>query len=86
MAYSNADDVTRYSALRYSLLKVIIKNYNIIVNGKNAFDQPFDSDAKRYERIRNLTTGQGEGYITRCLLDYDYIKNHFRQIAVDLSG
>ena len=34
---------------------------------------------------RKLTTRQGEDYITGCLLDYDYIKNHYRLIAVDLS-
>ena len=44
-----------------------------------------DSDTKRYEEIRILTTGQGEDYTTGCLLDYDYIKNHYRLIAVDLS-
>ena len=32
-----------------------------------------------------LTAGQGEHYIAGCLLDYDYIKNHYRNIAVDLS-
>ena len=36
-------------------------------------------------RIRKLTTDQGEGYTIECLLDYDYIKNYYRLIAVDLS-
>ena len=40
---------------------------------------------KRYEEIRKLTTEQGEYYTTRCLLDFDYIKNYYRLIAVDLS-
>ena len=35
--------------------------------------------------IRKLTTGQGGGYTTGCLLDYEYIKNHYKLIAVDLS-
>ena len=35
--------------------------------------------------IRKLTTGQGEDYTAGCLLDYDYIKNRCRLIAVDLS-
>ena len=39
---------------------------------------------KRYEEIRKLTTGQGGDYNTGCLLDYEYIKNHHRLIAVDL--
>ena len=40
---------------------------------------------KRYEEIRKLKTGQGEDHTTGCLLDYDYLKNHQRLIAVYLS-
>ena len=67
------------------MLKGIIKNYNAIINGKNFCDWAIDSDIKRYEEIRKLITGQVEDYTTGCLLDYDYIKNHYRLIAVDLS-
>ena len=67
------------------LPKCIIKDYNVIINGKNFYDQAFDSDIKRYNEIRKLTTEQGEDYTTECLLDYDYIKNHYRLIPVDLS-
>ena len=52
---------------------------------KKFYDQAIDSDIKWYKEIRKLTTGQGEDYTTGCLLDYDYIKNHYRLIAVDLS-
>ena len=65
--------------------KVIIKNYNVIANRKNFFDQPIDSDIKRYEGIRKLITAHDKDYTTGCLLDYDYIKSHYRLIAVDLS-
>ena len=86
LVYSNAEDNTkRYKAQRYNLPKAIMKNYNVIINGKNFYDQPVDSDVKRYEEIRKLTTGQGEDYATGCLLDYDCIKNHHRVMAVDLS-
>ena len=44
-----------------------MKNYNVI---KNFYDQPSDSDMKRYEDIRKLTIGQGDDYTTGCLLDY----------------
>ena len=57
----------------------------MIFNGKNFYDQPIDSDIKRYGEIKKLTTGQGEDYTTGYLLDYDYIKNHYRLIAVYLS-
>ena len=38
---------------------------------KNFYDQPSDSDMKRYEDIRKLTIGQGDDYTTGCLLDYE---------------
>ena len=63
-----------------------MKNYNVITDGKNLYDQQPDSDIKRYEKMRKLTTGQGEDCTTGCLLNYEYIKNHYRLIAVDLSG
>ena len=46
----------------------------MIINGKNFFDQAIDSDIKRYEEIRKLTTGQGEDYTIGCSLDWDYMK------------
>ena len=66
--------------------KGIIKNDNVIINWKNFYDQPIDSNIKSYEEIRKLTTGQGEDCTTGYLLDYEYIKNHYRLIAVDLSS
>ena len=37
------------------------------------------------KKNRKLTIAQGEDYTTGCLLDYEYIKNHYRLIAVDLN-
>ena len=56
-----------------------------MINGKNVFDQPINSDLKRYENIRRITTGQGDDYTTGCLLDYSYFKDHYKMIAIDLS-
>ena len=86
LVYANQDDASkRFKTRRYYLPKGIIKNYNVIINGKNFYDQSIDSDIKRYEEIKKLTTGQGEDYTAGCLLDYNFIKNHYRLIAVDLS-
>ena len=86
LVYKNQDDnAKRFETRRYYLPKGIIDNYNIVINGKIFYDQPIDSDIKRYEEISKLTTGRGEDYTTACLLDYDYIKNHYRLIAVDLN-
>ena len=86
LAYTNqGDSAKRFKTRRYYLPNSILKNYNVITNGKIFYDQPIDSDIKQYEETRKLTTGHGEYYTTGCLLDYDYIKNHYRLIAVDLS-
>ena len=37
------------------------------------------------EKIRKITTGQGDYYTSGCLLDYIYFKNYYKTIAVDLS-
>ena len=75
----------RFKARRYYLPKGIIDNYNVIIDRKNFYDQAIDSDIKWCEEIKKLTTGQSEDYTTECLLDYDYIKNNYKLIAVDLS-
>ena len=36
-----------------------MKNYNVTINGKSFYEQPIDSDIKRYE-VRKLTTRQGK--------------------------
>ena len=40
---------------------------------------------KTMEKIRKLTTGKREDYTTGCLLEYEYIKHHYKLIAVNLS-
>ena len=84
LVYSNKDDnAKRSKTRRYYLPKVIIKNYNVIINRKTFNDQVYDSNIKRHKEIRKLTNGQGE-YTTGCLLGYDYVKNYYRLIAVAL--
>ena len=87
LVYSNQDNNSKsFKTGRQYLPKGIIDNYNLIINGSNFCDQSIDSDIKRYEKIRKLTTGQGEDYANECLSDYDYIKNHHNRLtAVYLS-
>ena len=77
LVYPNQNnDSKRFLTSKYYLPKGIIKNYNVIINGKDFYDQSIDSDTKRYNEIRKLTTGQDEYFTSGCLLDYDCIKNH----------
>ena len=35
--------------------------------------------------IKKTVTGQGDDYTTGCLLYYQYFKDHYQVIAIDLS-
>ena len=37
------------------------------------------------KNIRKIATGQGDDYTTGCLLDYNYFKNYYKMIAIDLT-
>ena len=56
-----------------------------MIDGKNFFYQPINSDLKTYENIRRIATGQGDDYTTGCLLDYSYFKENYKMIAIDLT-
>ena len=79
------DDAQRTSNKRYYIPNVEIKDYNVMIDGKNFFDQPVKNDKVTYENIRKIATGQGDDYTTGCLLDCIYFKNYYKMIAVDLS-
>ena len=79
------NDAQRTSSKRYYLLNVEIKDYNVMIDGKNFFDQIVKNNKVTYDNIRKSSTGQGDDYTTGCLLDYIYFKNYCKMIAVDLS-
>ena len=78
------NDTQRTSSKGYYLPNVEIKDYNVMINGENFFDQPIKNNKVTYENIRKIATGQGDDYITGCLLDYPYCKDSYKLIAVDL--
>ena len=39
---------------------VEIKDYNVMIDGKNFFDQPVKNNKVKYENIRKIATGQGD--------------------------
>ena len=54
LVYSDKDGNAKiFNARKFYLPKGIIKNYNVINNGKKNYDQSIDSDIKRYEEIKN---------------------------------
>ena len=76
LPFENENDRTSHST--YYLPKVEIKDYNVMIDGRNFFDQPINSDLKTYENIRRIATGQGDDYTTDCLLDYSCFKKKLK--------
>ena len=58
------DDTQRTSHSGYYLPNVEIKDYNIVINGENVFDQPIKNNKVTYEKIRKIAIGQGDDYTT----------------------
>ena len=48
-------------------------------------DQPINDSIKQYDETRKISTGQGDDYTARCLLDFSYFRKNYRLIAADLS-
>ena len=82
---NGANRVERNSLRKYFLSRVDITNYNVLIDGTNFYDQPISDQIKKYDEIRKIATRKGNDYTTGCLLDYQYFKDHYQLIAVDLS-
>ena len=55
-----------------------------MIDGKNFLDQPVKNDIRTYDNIRKISTRKGDDYTPRCLLDYNYFKELYKLIAIDL--
>ena len=96
---SNADEVTTFSITDTKLCVLVvtlstkdnanlptveIKDYNVLIDRQNFLDQTVRTDLITYESIRKIATCQGDDYTTGCLQDYNYFKNYYKMIVIDL--
>ena len=81
LAYQNADD--RQSFSQFYLPRVMVKDYNVIIDKLAFFDLPIKTEEEAYEKI--IDVSRNNEYTTGNLLDYDYFKNYYKLIAIDLS-
>ena len=73
LAYNNTtgdNQVSIDSFKKNFLPRVKIENYNIKIDGRNFYDQLINDSIKQYDKVRKVSTGQGDDYTTGCLLDY----------------
>ena len=90
MAYNildaaNDNQFNRNSQQKYYLPRNDLNKYNVIIDGRNFYDNPIDSDIEKYRELKRVMIGKGEDYTTGSLLDYNYFDKHYKLVAVDLS-
>ena len=79
----NNDNDNRQSFSHFYLPRVIVKDYNVIIDKLAFFDLPIKTEEEAYEKIIDIS--RNNEYTTGNLLDYDYFKKHYKLIAIDLS-
>ena len=75
------DDRTSFS--EYYTARVEIKDFNVLIDGKNFFDIPIKNKEETYEKTIEMS--KNNNYTTGNLLDYKYFPKHCKLIAIDLS-
>ena len=68
---------------KYFLPREEIKKDNVLIDGRNFYNQPINDLIKQYDEVSKESTEHGDGYTS--LLDYAYFKDNYRLIAADLS-
>ena len=86
MAYDRVDgQPTRNGQRKYYLPRISLNKYNVIIDGRNFYDNLIQSDIEKYRELKKLMIGKGEDYTTGSLLDYKYFIKHYKLVSVDLS-
>ena len=81
MSFENEDD--RNSLSKYYVPKVEIKDFDVLIDGKPFFEILVKNKEEAYEAIIEVT--KNNDYTAGNLLDYEYFRDYYKLIAVDLS-
>ena len=85
MAYNRANgQPTRNGQRKYYLPRIDLEKYNVIIDGRNFYDNPIESDIEKYRELKKVMIGKGEDYTAGSLLDFNYFDKHYKLVAVDL--
>ena len=76
---------TRNGQQKYYLSRIDLEKYNVIIDGRNFYDNPIESDIEKYRELKKVMIGNGEDHTTGSLLDFNYFDKHYKLVAVDLS-
>ena len=74
IAYNRANDqLTRNGQRKYYFPRISLNKYNVIIDGRNFYDNPIESDIEKYRKLKKVMTGKGKDYTTGSLLDKNFI-------------
>ena len=73
LAYQAAD--VRQSFSEFYIPKVMVKDFNVIIDKLAFFDLPIKTEEEVYEKIIDIS--RNNEYTTGNLLDYDYFKKYY---------
>ena len=86
MAYNRANgQPTKNGQQKYYLSRIDLEKYNVIIDGRNFYDDPIESDMEKYRELKKVMIGKGEDFATGSLFDFNYFDKHYKLVAVDLS-
>ena len=85
LAAANDNQFNKDNQQIYYLPRNDLNKYNVIIDGRNFYDNPIESDIEKYRELKKVMIGKGEDYTTGSLLNYNYFKRHYKLVAVDLS-
>ena len=85
LAPANDNQFNKDSQQIYYLPRNDLNKYNVIIDGRNFYDNPIENDIEKYRELKKVMIGKGEDYTTGSLLDYNYFKKYYKLVAVDLS-
>ena len=79
----NNNTVNRDSFSDYYVPNGEIKDFNVLIAGKNFFDLPVKNEEEAYEKIIDMSNIND--YTTGNFFDFAYFKENYKLIAMDLS-
>ena len=80
LTFDNEYDRTSFS--KYYVPKIEIKDFDVLIDGKPFFEIPVKNKEEAFEAIIEMT--KNNDYRTGNLLDYEYFKDQYKLIAIDL--
>ena len=81
LSFENEDDKKSFS--KYYTRKIVIKDFNVLIDVNRFFEVPVENKDETYENI--IEVSKTNGYTTGNLLNYEYFLKHYKLIAIDLS-